>query len=500
MNKVFKKIKNFFLHSEMDLTSGSTKDLIKKFIIFALPIMFVGILELLYNSFDLIVVQQKNGTIYGAAVGANGSLISLITNAFLGLSTGSNVVMARYYGKNDKEGGERTLHTAYLLSIIGGIIVGVFGFFFAKNLLQLMNVNSDYIDIASSYLRIYFISVPFMMIYNFGASCYRGMGDSFKPLTFLFISGLLNIALNYLFVFGFDLKEKGVALGTVFSQMLSASLVTITLMRNKNGFVKLNFKKLRFYKDELLKIIQIGLPACLGGIMFSISNVLLQSSVNTWPSEVVAANTDAGNIESYTYTCMFSIASATPAFISANLGRGFKENIKKVHIIALCTVVVVGVVIGYSSLALSDYLLRIYMGNNFDAEIVKYAKERMYVVLLTYFLCGLMDTETSVMRGLGYSFIPMIFTFVGCCIFRVAWDLWIYSDDINSSMHSLGVLYMCYPISWLIVFSCQVISYFVIRKKVMKKCDENLIAYNEKHGTKEENKEVSENKEVIENK
>lgn len=488
MNKVFNKIKHFFTHSEVDLTSGDTKALIKKFIIYALPIMFVGILELLYNSFDLIVVQQHDGSVYGAAVGANGSLISLITNAFLGLSTGTNVVMARYYGKKDKEGGERVLHTSILLSLIGGIIVGLFGFFFAKDLLKLMNVDASYIDIASSYLRIYFISVPFMMIYNFGASCFRGMGDSFKPLIFLFISGCLNVALNYTFVFGFNLAEKGVALGTVFSQALSATLVVITLINNKNGFVKLSFKKIRFHKNELLKIIQIGVPACLGGIMFSISNVLLQSSVNTWPSEVVAANTDAGNIESYTYTCMYSVASATPAFISANLGRGFKSNIKKIHVIALVTVTVVGIVIGYTSLLLSNELLKIYMGNNYDVEIVKYAKERMYVVLLTYFLCGLMDTETSVMRGLGYSFIPMIFTFVGCCIFRVAWDLWIYSDVEGDTMHSLGVLYMCYPISWMIVFTCQVISYFVIRKRVMKKCDDNLVTYNELH-----NDEVKEN-------
>lgn len=479
------KIAKFFTSSEMDLTSGNTRSLIKKFLMFTLPILLVGVLELLYNSFDLIVVQQHDGAIYGAAVGANGSLIALITNALMGLSIGVNVVVSRYYGKKDKEGASNAAHTGILIAFIGGIILAIIGFFLSRQFLILMNVNEQYLDISSNYLKIYFLSMPFMMVYNFGASVFKGIGDSIKPLIFLLISGIVNVGLNYMFVYAFNLKEVGVALGTVISQALSAILIIVFLYTNK-GFINLRFKNLKFHKHELLKILQIGIPSGLEGVIFSISNVLLQASVNAWPPDVVTANTDAANIESYTYTSMYAVASATPAFISANFGRGFKENVKKIHIISLITTFLVGFILGYTSYLLSDQLLKIYMGSNFDVDIVKYAKERMIVVLSTYFLCGLMDTETSVLRGLGHSIIPTVFTFFGCCVFRIIWDKFVYSPVEGNPMHSLAVLYMCYPISWLFSFSLQLVSYFIIKKKWMKRCDENLIKFEKRYMNKQE--------------
>lgn len=488
------KLTKFFTSSEMDLTSGNTKTLIKKFLMFTLPILLVGVLELLYNSFDLIVVQQHDGSIYGAAVGANGSLIALITNALIGLSIGVNVVVSRYYGKKDKEGASNAAHTGILIAFIGGIILALIGFFLSRQFLIWMNVNEEYLDIASNYLRIYFLSMPFMMVYNFGASVFKGIGDSIKPLIFLVISGIFNVILNYTFVYGFNLKEVGVALGTVISQALSAILIIVFLYINK-GFINFRFKNLKIHKHELLKILQIGIPSGLEGVIFSISNVLLQSSVNAWPPDVVTANTDAANIESYTYTSMYAVASATPAFISANFGRGFKDNVKKIHIISLVTTFVIGVILGYSSYLLSDELLQIYMGTNFDADIVKYAKERMIVVLFTYFLCGLMDTETSVLRGLGHSIIPTVFTFFGCCVFRVIWDKFVYSPIEGDPMHSLAILYMCYPISWAFSFTLQLVSYFVIKKKWMKKCDENLIKFEERFNHEVTSEQI--NKQVL---
>lgn len=479
--------KKFKFNSEMDLTSGDSKTLIKKFILFSIPLIVVGIIQLLYNSFDLIVVQQKEGIVAGAAVGANGSLIALITNGFIGLSTGLNVVIARYYGKGDKLKAENALHTGLLIALLSGIFLAVFGFFMARTFLTWMNVSESYIDLATEYLSIYFLSMPFMLIYNFGASAFRGIGDSTKPLIFLTCCGLLNIALNYLFVFCFSWGVKGVAISTVLCQALSAILVIIFLYINK-GFIAFRFKKMKFHKEELIQILQIGIPSGLQGIVFSISNVILQTTVNTWPAEVVSANTDAGNIESYTYTAMYGVAQATPTFISANFGKGNVKNIKKIHVISLVCVVVVGIVMGYLSLLFSDYLLAFYMGENFDVEVVKYAKERMYVILLTYFICGIMDNENGLLKGLGYAILPTVYTIIGCCVFRIIWNYTVYSPDPYSSMHSLGILYLCYPVSWIIVICGHFLTYFSLKRKWMYNAALNKLKFDREEYLKKENK------------
>lgn len=480
-----KKKKLFKFNSEMDLTSGDTKTLIKKFILFSLPLIAVGILQLLYNSFDLIAVQQKEGIVAGAAVGANGSLIALITNGFVGLSTGLNVVIARFYGKGDKEGANNALHTGLLIAFFSGVFLAIFGFFMARYFLERMKVSETYIDLATDYLSIYFLSMPFMLIYNFGASAFRGVGDSTKPLIFLTSCGLLNIGLNYLFVFSFGWGVKGVAISTVLCQALSATLVIIFLYINK-GFIRLRFKELKIHKTELLQILQIGVPSGLQGILFSISNVILQTTVNTWPAEVVSANTDAANIESYTYTAMYGVAQATPTFISANFGKGNVQNIKKIHIISIITVIVVGIVLGYTSLALADPLLSFYMGENFDPEVVIYAKERMQVVLLTYFLCGLMDNENGLLKGLGYAILPTIYTVIGCCIFRIIWNYFIYSPDVTSPLHSLGLLYACYPVSWIIVTTGHEVTYLILKRKWTYNALMNKLKFNREEYLKKE--------------
>jgi len=464
--------------NQMDLVDGSTREMIKKMILFTLPIIAIGLLELLYTAFDLIVVQSFEGSKSAAAVGANNSLISLITSGFMGLSNGVNVVIARCYGKNDKEKCERALHTALMVALIGGIAIGIFGALMAKNFLTWMRVDSSYIDLANQYLSIYFIGLPVLAIYNFGCAILRGTGNSTTPLIFLFIAGLINVGMNYLFVYVFHFSVAGVAWATVISESISALLVMLYLYYN-HGFAVFRFKKFRIDRTCLNEILRIGIPSGIQGVVFSISNVILQSSVNTWGPEVVAANSDASSIEGFTFVSIFAVTSTASAFTSANYGRGFKHNIKKIQITTIIMTIVIGLVFGLTTLAFSRQLLGIYMGNNVDPNVQSYAIQRLVVILTTYSLCGLMDTECGTLRGLGYSISPLIITICFNCLFRVFWDFFVYSDDITSPMHSLGVLYACYPISWALAFSAEMVVYFVNKKKINAKIDENLAKYEE---------------------
>ncbi|MFA6755450.1 MAG: MATE family efflux transporter [Bacilli bacterium] len=465
-----------FKNAEMDLINGNTKELIKKIILYTLPIIFVGVLQLLYSSFDLICVQSHDGNTAAAAVGANGSLIALITNGFLGISTGTNVVIARYYGKKDALNARKSEHTSILLAIIGGIVIGIFGYFLCRYFLIWMNVDASYLDLATQYLKIYFVGLPFIAIYNFGAATFRGIGDTRKPLLILIITGVLNVGLNYLFVYGFNLGVAGVAWTTVISEAVSA-LVCLILLRRNTGFINFRIKELRIHKNQLIEILQIGVPSGIQGMVFSISNVILQSSLNTWGPEVVAANSDASNLEGYTYTSMFAVSQTSSSFTSANYGRGKKENIRKINAITLILVTIIGIVVGGITLLIRYPMMQFYMGSNFDETVYKYAEQRLFVILGTYFLCGLMDVECGVLRGLNYSISPLVITLFSCCIYRIIWNATVYSNDVDSSLHSLGVLYACYPISWILAFIAEIIEYFIIKKKVDAKMDINARNY-----------------------
>ena len=471
---VFKK------RTEMDLTSGSTGELVKKMILYTLPIVVVGILQLLYNAFDLIVVQSHDGNFAAAAVGANGSLISLITSGFLGLSNGTNVVIARTYGANDREKCQKALHTSLLIALYGGVVIGIIGFVFSKYFLQWMMVDESYIDLATKYLKIYFIGLPFLAIYNFGTASLRGIGNSFAPLLFLFIAGVTNVGLNYMFVYAFNMSVEGVALATIISEGLSALLVLIYLYVNK-GFIKFRFKELKITADTVKPILRIGIPSGIQGVVFSISNVMLQTSVNTWGPNVVAANSDASSIEGFTYISMFSVSSTSSAFISANYSRGFKHNIKKIIITTSLMALIIGILVGGIELLFSDQLIQFYMGKNHDPEVEKYAIERLVVILTTYWLCGLMDVECGTLRGLGYSISPLIITLSFCCVFRLFWNQFVYSSDQTSELHSLGVLYACYPISWGLAFISEIIMLICLRKRYEKRIDSNFDSFNKEN-------------------
>lgn len=463
--------------SEIDLVNGSTKELVKKMIIYTLPIILVGLLQLLYNAFDLIVVQRHDGNLAAAAAGANNSLISLITSGFLGLTNGVNVIISRTYGKNDRENCSKALHTSLVVSIIGGLFIGVFGFILSRYFLEWMKVDVSYIDLATTYLKIYFVGLPFLSLYNFGTAILRGIGNSFVPLIFLTIAGITNVGLNYAFVYAFNLGVSGVAWATVISEGLSAVLTIGYLYFNK-GFVRFRFSELKISKNALIPILKIGIPSGIQGIVFSISNVLLQTSVNTWGPDVVAANSDASSIEGFTYISMFAVSSTSSAFVSANYGRGFKQNIKKIIITTSVMVIAIGVLFGGIELIFHKELLEFYMGNNVDQAVESYAIERLLVILTTYWLCGLMDVECGTLRGLGYAVSPLIITLSSCCLFRVFWNLFVYSGDPASSMHSLGILYLCYPISWALAFVAEIFMILLLRKRYEKRVDENLENYN----------------------
>lgn len=463
---------------EINLVEGSTRVLVRKMILFTIPIVLVGILQLLYTAFDLIVVQGHDGSLAAASVGANGSLIGLITSGFLGLSNGVSVVIARFYGRNDKKNGNKSAHTALLLAFVGGLMIGIFGFAFSKFFLQLMKVDVSYIDMATKYLKIYFLGMPFLATYNFGTAIFSSTGNSVTPLMFLIVTGILNIFLNYLFVYGFNWSVAGVAYATVISEAVSAILVIVTLFLNK-GFIQLRRKEFVIDNKILKEILKIGVPSGLQGVIFSISNVILQTSVNSWGPEVVAANSDASSIEGLTYTAMFAVSSTSTAFTSANYARGYKDNIKKIQITTLVMVGVIGLVLGLVTILFSRQLLSFYMGNNSDKEVESYALLRLFVILSTYWLCGFMDVECGILRGLGYSLSPLLVTLCSCCLFRIIWDYFVYSDDVSSSMHNLGILYACYPISWSLAFIIEFSLYKILGKKFNKRIDDNRKSYEE---------------------
>ncbi len=438
---------------EIDMCNGP---LLGKICIFALPLALSSILQLLFNAADIVVVGNFAGSSALAAVGSTGSLINLIVNIFIGLSVGTNVLVARHYGAGNASELSDTVHTSITVSIIAGIILVFIGYFSASPLLTLMGTPDDVIDQATLYMRIYFIGMPVNMLYNFGAAVLRAIGDTKRPLYYLFIAGVVNIVLNLVFVIIFHLDVAGVAIATVISQAISAVLVTLCLMRSDAAY-QLHLKKLKIHKDKLFQIAQIGLPAGMQGAIFSISNVLIQSSINSFGSLAMAGSTAAANIEGFVYVSMNSFYQASLSFTGQNLGAGKYERINRILGICLALVSIVGFALGFGAYLLGNVLLRIYSS---DPTVISYGMERLLVVCSIYFLCGIMDVLVGSMRGLGYSFVPMIVSIVGVCGIRI---VWIYT--VFAAFPSLFVLYLSYPVSWAATAAIHLCSYIYIKKK-----------------------------------
>ena len=442
---------------EIDMTEGP---LLPGILAFSGPLILTGILQLLYNAADVIVVGNYAGHEALAAVSSTSSLINLLVNVFMGLSVGASVMIARHYGARDVIAMRKAEHTAMTMALYMGIGVGAFGFFMAKPLLQMMDSPPDVIDGAALYVRIYFLGMPANMLYNFGAAAMRAVGDTKRPMYYLMIAGLVNVLLNLLLVIVFHMDVAGVAIATVASQVISMALVLLCLFRTR-GVTQLNLHECRIDGKSLKEIIRIGLPAGLQGSLFSISNVLIQSSVNSFGSLVVAGNGVASNIEGFVYTSMNAQYQADMTFASQNYGAGRPDRVKKTMLCCLSIVTVIGLAMGLAARAFGAQLMGLY---NSEPEVISNGLIRMGIIMPTYFICGLMDVMVGQLRGIGYSVMPMIVSLTGACLLRIVWILTVFAQN-----HTLTILYLSYPVSWSVTFVFHMLCYlFVARKRLSR--------------------------------
>lgn len=444
----------------IDMCSGP---LMGKLLRFSVPLMLSGILQLLFNAADIVVVGQFDSSDAMAAVGSTSSLNNLIVNLFLGLSAGGSVVVAQYFGMKSRQDVEETVHTAILLGFISGLVLVAAGMFLAEPMLVLMGTTPDVIDQSVLYMRIVFAGMPAMMVYDFGAGILRAVGDTRRPLVYLFCGGVVNVAFNLFFVIVCHLGVAGVAIGTVMSQCIAAFLTVRCLMKTDDCY-GIRLRELRIVKHKLLRILRVGVPTGIQGAMFSISNVVIQSSINSFDSSIiVAGNTASGNIEGFVYTAMNAFYQASLTFTSQNVGAHQTRRILPVLGWSLLCVTVVGVATGVLAVLFGPQLLGIYSP---DEEVIAYGLERLRLICLTYFLCGTMDVVTGSIRGLGPSVTPAVISLLGVCGLRI---VWIYT--VFAAHRSLMVLYLSYPVSWLITLVVNIICFAVFFKRWKKRIE-----------------------------
>lgn len=442
---------------EIDMCNGP---LLGKILIFYLPLMLSGILQLLFNAADIVVVGRFAGNEALAAVGSTSSLTNLLVNLFIGLSVGANVLVARFYGGGKSNELKEMVQTAIATSVIGGILLIFVGFFASKPALALMGTPEDVIAHSVLYMRIYFMGMPFMMAYNFGAAVLRAVGDTRRPLYYLLLAGVANVLLNLLFVITFSMGVAGVAAATVISQAISAALILRCLIKTDSVY-RLELKGLKIKPDKLKKMIQIGIPAGLQGSLFSISNVLIQSSVNSFGSVAMAGNTAGSNIEGFVYTAMNAFHQASTSFSGQNTGARKYKRVGRVLFLCEALVIGVGLLMGSGAYLFAGTLLKLYTP---DTEVIRYGVLRMSYICVPYFLCGMMDVIVGVLRGMGYSVMPMLVSLTGACLFRV---VWIYT--VFQQYRTLQCLYLSYPISWGLTFAVHLVCFFVVYGRVRKK-------------------------------
>ncbi len=427
---------------------------------YIVPLMLTGILQLLYNAADNVVVGRFDGSNALAAVGSTGALVNLILNVFMGLSVGTAVAVAHDYGANDHEGVQKTVHTSIFISIFCGVIVGVFGCLCSGTFLKWMGTPDDVLPLSTTYLAIYFLGTPASLVYNFGASILRSVGDTKRPLFFLTLSGFINVALNLVFVIVLHMSVAGVALATIISQYVSMVMIIVCLIREKSC-CHLDFRKLRIHRDKLQKIIRVGLPAGIQGSVFSISNVVIQSSVNSFGSLVMAGNTAAAQLEGFAYTAMNSVYHAALTFVGQNMGAKKYHMINKVVFRCFIVVMVIGIGVGTLMFSFAEPLLKIYLPN--DPDAIPYGITRLTYLIIPYFLCGTMEVMVGGQRGMGMSIVPMITSLVGSCLLRVIWVMTIFA-----AFRSLPGLYLSYPISWFLTTAAHTFFYFRHLGKIKK--------------------------------
>ena len=439
---------------------------------YTVPIILTSLLQLLFNAADLVIVGRYCGSIYVGAVGATGAITGLVVNLFIGLSVGTGVTVAHGLGGQQNEEVRRAVHTALPTAIVGGALLTVIGLIFTPTLLTLMKTPENVLPLSVRYMRIYFCGMVFSMVYNFCASILRAAGDTKSPLLYLTIAGVVNVILNIFFVTVFQMDVAGVALATIISQAVSAVLVVIALTHRTDA-CKLVLRKMRFYKKQFWTIIRIGLPAGIQSSLFSISNVIIQSSINAFGSDaIVAGNSAAGNVEGFVYVIMNSFHQSVVNFIGQNRGAHKYDRIKKIYATCLGYVTLFGIVSGFSVWLFGEELLSIYITDS--PEAIASGLIRFNFIALPYFLCGLMDVSTGALRGLGTSFTPMVVSVLGVCGIRIAW---IYSIFQIPAYHTPECLYLIYSISWIITFLLQT-SIFIVEYR--KKAKADLLMYNQR--------------------
>lgn len=443
---------------EIDMTSGSV---LKKMLLFSFPLMGSSILQLLFNAADIIVIGRFAGDNSLAAVGATSSLINLLVNLFVGLAIGANVLTARYYGAKRDADISQTVHTSIALSIVCGAGLAVIGILISNPILAMMGTPDEVLPLSTIYMQIYFAGMPAMMIYNFGSAVLRAKGDTARPLMYLAIAGVLNVGLNMFFVISLKMDVAGVAAATSISQCLSAFLVLRCLSREPDAF-KLERKLLRIHGHKLKIILQIGLPAGFQGVLFALSNVIIQSSINSYGKYVMAGSAASSNLENFTYFAMNAFYQAAISFTSQNIGAGKYERVKKILICAVSCAAVTGITIGNLTYLFGTPLLGIYSKS---ALVVQEGLKRMMYICIPYFLCGVMDAMTGMIRGLGYAILPMIVSLLGACVLRIIWILTVCQLP---AFHHVEFVYASYPVTWAITTTAHIICYVIITKKIKK--------------------------------
>ena len=440
------------------MTSGS---ILTKLLLFTLPLMFSSILQLLFNAADIVVVGRFCGEESLAAVGSTSSLINLLTNLFIGLSVGTNVLTAHFFGSKENDKLHDAIHTSIAISLISGILLTIVGVCFTGTILEWMSTPPEVLPLATLYLRIYFLGMVATMLYNFCSAILRAVGDTQRPLYYLLFSGCINVLLNLIFVIYFHMNVAGVGMATVLSQCISAFLVLRCLMLEQEDY-RITLSHICVKKEYVKRILRIGLPAGLQGTVFSLSNVVIQSSINSFGSVVMAGSAASGNIEGFVYVSMNAFHQAAISFVSQNMGAGKWKRMTRITIWCLICVTITGLVLGLSTVFFGPMLLGIYSPK---ANVIEAGMVRLTIVCGTYFLCGIMDVMAGVMRGYGYSVMPMLVSLIGACGLRLFWIFTFFKLPV---FHTPQMLYMTYPVSWILTGFVHIICYLCIRKRFPK--------------------------------
>lgn len=443
--------------AKIDMLSGS---LFKKILLFALPLVASGILQQSFNAVDVMVVGRFSSHQALAAVGSNGALINILINLFLGVSVGANVVISNYIGCKNEQGIRRCVSTVGVIALGSGVLLTIMGLTLSRPILELMNTPDDVIDLATTYLRIYFLGMPMMMVYNFGSAIMRSMGDTRRPFYALVVGGIVNTLINLLLVIVFDMSVAGVAIATVIANTVNASFITYWLLRESEPFTLIP-GKMKLYGAETRKMLQIGMPAGLQGMVFSIANIFIQSAINRYGSNAIAGSSAALNYEIYCYFIMVAFNQATMAFVSQNYGAGNYDRCRRAMWMCMA-MSVVGVGAANMIITLNAPIFLGFFSS--DPEVIHYGVIRLEYVLLLQFIASSYEISGSALRALGYSMTPMVMTVFGTCVLRLIWIHTVCADSNN-----FGLLLSIYPITWVITGTGVLTAYFIITRRLFAK-------------------------------